>query len=90
MIVLITWAFWRLRKGPQPRSPVQGRIAFALMIGPPIALAFSMPGFDMALVAWLGFPNRDGADANVRAAVGASRRAADRQAALESVRNTRT
>jgi hypothetical protein len=55
-LVLMTWSLWRLRNGPRPRTRAQGWVIMILVIVPPIVIAFSMPDFKTALIAWFGFP----------------------------------
>ena len=54
-VLLTVWSAWRLRNGSRERSAASFFIVLGAMLGVPLVLAFLMPDFDTALVAWLGF-----------------------------------
>ena len=56
LIALMTWSVWRLRNGPRPSSRRYGSSIFLVVVFPPVVVAFLMPDFKAALLAWLGVP----------------------------------
>jgi hypothetical protein len=46
---------WRIRNGPRPRSLSYALTHMGLLLVPPVVLAFAMPDFKTALIAWFGF-----------------------------------
>ena len=54
LIALMTWSVWRLRNGLRPRSRSYGSSIFLAVALPPLVVAFLMPDFKTALLAWFG------------------------------------